>query len=91
MLIGLARAQAPADPALPSPVEDRSYKLLWENDDWNFLRDPALRNDFWDPIKYVRLSPVLDDWYLTVGGEVRQVWEQAGNDNWGKSPYMNAF
>jgi hypothetical protein len=79
----LLRAQA--------PLEDRSYSLLRENEDWSFLRDPSLREDFWDPIKYIRLSPESEDWYLTIGGEVRQVWEQTGNNNWGRSPYMDAF
>jgi hypothetical protein len=25
------------------------------------------------------------------GGEVREVWEQIGNDNWGQQPVMNAY
>ena len=32
-----------------------------------------------------------DDWYLTIGGEVREVWEQIGNDNWGQQLYMNGY
>jgi len=91
VLLGMARAQAPTDQTAAAPVADRGYKLLRENEDWSFLRDPALRDDFWDPIKYIRLSAVSEDWYLTIGGEVRQVWEQTGNNNWGKNPYMDAF
>ena len=70
---------------------DRSYKLLREDEDWSFLRDPTLRQDFWDPIKYIPLRGGADDWYLTIGGEVREVWEQIGNDNWGQQPYMNGY
>ncbi len=32
-----------------------------------------------------------EDWYLTIGGEARDVWEQIGNDNWGQQPYMNGY
>ena len=74
-------------PALP----DRSYKLLREDEDWSFLRDTALRKEFWDPIKYVRLRGGVDDWFMTIGGEAREVWEQIGNDSWGQQPYMNGY
>ena len=28
---------------------DRTYTLMPSDEDWSFLRDPALRQDFWDP------------------------------------------
>src|ERR1700730_922701 len=74
-----------------APKVDRNYKLLREEEDWRFLRDPTLRQDFWDPIKYILLLNRADDWYLTLGGEAREVWEQIGNDNWGQQPYMNGY
>ena len=77
--------------AAESPKVDRSYKLLREDEDWSFLQDPKLRDDFWDPVKYVRLRHNRNDWYLTIGGEARWVWEQDGNDNWGESPFWNNF
>jgi Alginate export len=88
-LTGLTAYAQPddADPAIP----DRSYKLLRYDDNWTFLRDRALRQDFWDPIKYISLRNGADDWYLTIGGEAREVWEQIGNDNWGQQPYMNGY
>jgi hypothetical protein len=67
------------------------YHLLREEDDWSFLGDPALRQDFWDPIKYIPLRRNSDDWYLTISGEAREVWEQTGNNNWGQQPYWNSF
>lgn len=82
-----AQPNAPADPA---PV-NRTYQLLRENEDWTFLRDKALRSDGWDPIKYIPLHGGADGWYLTIGGELRQVWEHVGNDNWGQQPYFNSF
>lgn len=82
-----AQSLQTSGPVLP----DRSYKLLREDEDWSFLRDPALRQDFWDPIKYIRLRGGSDDWFMTIGGEAREVWEQIGNDNWGQQPYMNGY
>jgi hypothetical protein len=70
---------------------DRTYKLLSSDEDWSFLRDPALRQDFWDPIKYIALRNHRDAWYLSIGGEVRQDGEKVGNDNWGQQPYWNSF
>jgi hypothetical protein len=72
-----------------SPAPGRTYNLLRENDDWSFLADPSQRSDFWDPIKYVSLA--CDGCYVSFGGEIREAFEQVGNDNWGKQPYMNAF
>src|SRR5258708_1132119 len=74
-------------PALPG----RSYKLLREDEDWSVLRDTALCKEFWDPIKYVRLRAGRNDWFLSMGGEAREVWEQIGNDSWGQQTYMNGY
>ena len=71
-------AHAQSDKAAGPPVPDRSYKLLRNDEDWTFLRAPTLRQDFWDPIKYIPLRNRVDDWYLTMGGEAREVWEQIG-------------
>jgi hypothetical protein len=72
-----------------SPAPVRTYNLLRENDDWSFLADPSLRSDFWDPIKYIPLG--CDACYVSLGGEIREAFEQVGNDNWGKQRYLNAF
>jgi Alginate export len=76
-----------------SPVPVRTYNLLRENDDWSFLADPSLRSDFWDSIKYIPLGCVTccEACYVSLGGEIREAFEQVGNDNWGKQRYMNAF
>jgi Alginate export len=90
-LLGMLPAHAQSDQADASAIPDRSYRLLSEDEDWSFLRDPALRQDFWDPIKYIPLRNGANDWYLTIGGEAREVWEQIGNDNWGQSPFWNGY
>jgi hypothetical protein len=84
-----ASAQTSSTPT--ATVQDRSYKLLREDEDWSFLQDRSLKEDFWDPIKYIPLRKRADDWYMTLGGEVREVWEQIGNDNWGQQPYQNGY
>src|SRR5258706_1328054 len=78
-------------PTVESPAPARVYHLLREDDDWSFLADPAERQGFWDPIKYIRLRRGRNDWFLSMGGEAREVWEQIGNDNWGQQPFMNAY
>jgi len=78
-------------PTVESPAPARIYHLLREDDDWSFLADPAKRQEFWDPVKYIRLRPARNDWFLSMGGEAREVWEQIGNDNWGQQPFMNAY
>ena len=88
-LIAASSLRAQTNEAGPPANSNRTYSLLRENEDWSFLKDPASSNDFWDPIKYIRLG--REGSYLTIGGEIREVFEQVGNDNWGKQPYMNAF
>jgi hypothetical protein len=78
-------------PTAEAPAPARIYHLLREDDDWSFLADPAQRQEFWDPIKYIRLRVGRNDWFLSIGGEAREVWEQIGNDNWGQQPFMNGY
>jgi hypothetical protein len=89
--VGSLRSQGQATPVneLQSPA--RTYHLLREDDDWSFLASPIERQDFWDPIKYIPLRPDRNDWFLSMGGEARFIWEQIGNDNWGQQPFMNGY
>src|SRR5580704_10853262 len=91
LLVGLPPAHAQSDEAVGPEPPNRSHMLLREDEDWSFLRDRSLRQDFWDPIKYIPLRGDANDWYLTIGGEAREVWEQIGNDNWGQQPFMNGY
>src|SRR5258707_4132546 len=78
-------------PTAESPAPARIYHLLREDDDWSFLADPTLRQELWDPIKYIRLRSGRDDWLLSLGGEAREGWGQIGNDNTGQQPFMNGY
>jgi hypothetical protein len=91
LLVGAQLVHAQSEQGANSPNQDRSFRLLSEDEDWSFLHDPTLRQDFWDPMKYIRLRNDSDDWYLTIGGEAREVSEQIGNDNWGQRPFMNGY
>src|ERR1700675_4792171 len=91
VLLAAAPARCQSASSASSDVPDRSFKLLREDEDWSFLSDPAKRQDFWDPLKYIRLREGHDDWFMTIGGEAREIWEQIGNDNWGKQPFWNAY
>ena len=87
--ISALSVRAQSDDAKPPVSPVPTYTLLRENENWSFLKNTTLSNDFWDPIKYIPLRG--EGSYLTIGGEVREVFERVGNDNWGKQPYMNAF
>ena len=62
--------QAQPAPARSAPAAPRRIYLTDRADeDWSFLKNRAYRTDFWDPLKYIPLG--REDWYLTLGGEVR--------------------
>jgi hypothetical protein len=91
LLVGPALIALQAQEIAPTPVPDRNYKLIRSDEDWSFLRDKTLRSDFWDPVKHIPMRKTEKDWFVTFGGEVRETWEQIGNDNWGQSPIMNGY
>jgi hypothetical protein len=84
-------AQGQSTPPVIDEAQARTYHLLREDDDWRFLADQSERQDFWDPLKYVRLRQERNDWFLSMGGEARGTWQRIENDNWGQQPYANDF
>jgi hypothetical protein len=73
-------------PREASSQEERpAYENLRYEEDWSVLRDPQLRTDFLDPVKYV---PLTEDGevLLSVGGEVRERYEYTGDPAWGDDP-----
>ncbi len=67
------------------PAAPPAYKLLRYDEDYSYLKNPSCRIDFWDPIKYIPLCD-RDDWYLSVGGEVRERNEFYHNPGAGSDP-----
>jgi len=72
-----------AEPKKPEPPP--AYKLLRYEEDYSFLKDPARRTDFWDPIKYIPFWG-WDDWYLSFGGDIRERFEFYRNQDAGSGP-----
>jgi hypothetical protein len=75
---------APAKPgtgAGPPPP----YHLSRWGEDYSYLKDPARRTDFWDPIKYIPLNEE-GDWYLSLGGQVRYRYEFYEDNALGAGP-----
>jgi alginate export protein len=83
---------APASPTTPTPSPNPSprpqYRQLRYDEDWSFLSDPTRRTEAMDRIKYIPLN-ARGDWYLSIGGEVRQQYERYRNPGWGREPRDN--
>ena len=60
-----------------------AYKILRFNENYACLSNPANRTDWADPIKYVSLRTNAPDWYLTLGGELRERFEGNYDPNFG--------
>ena len=52
-------------------------------EDFQFLKNPEKRTDFFDPLKYIPFNE-SESVYLTLGGETRQHFEFISNNNWGQ-------
>lgn len=59
------------------------YNIQRFDEDYSYLRDAGKRVDPFDRLKYIRLRKGRDDWYLTIGGEVRPFYERFDNNNFG--------
>jgi hypothetical protein len=75
-----APSEMPAAPAAqPTPP---AYTVLRYNENYSYLRDPAMRTDFFDPIKFIPLND-KGDWYASLGGEIRDRYEYFNNNLFG--------
>ncbi len=79
----LASVSAAAAPAARDPRPPATPYRVEEN--WAFLRDPALRTDPVDALKFIPLDPEGTD-FVTLGGEARHVWRYFHNEAWGAQP-----
>lgn len=69
-------------------TESISYKSLRYQEDYRYLRN-SKNTDFWHPIKYIPLGKYIslgdqEDWYLSIGGEMRQRYEFNRNELYGE-------
>ena len=65
---------------LPVPP---SYKILRFDENYSCLSNAVNRTDWFDPIKYIPLRTGEPDWYLTLGGELRERFEGVYDPNFG--------
>ena len=81
-------------PAAPAPVSPKPgtgggppppYTPVRYNEDYSYLKDPAKRTDFFDPIKYIPLNEA-GDVYLSLGGQFRERYEYFNNANFDPGP-----
>lgn len=68
--------------AAPDP-HPPPYTLLRFNERYDSLADPLNRSDFFDPAKYIALSPSDPHLYLSFGGELRERYERFDNAGFG--------
>jgi hypothetical protein len=67
------------------PTSPPAYGLLRQDEDYRYLGNPACRDDYWDRLKYVRLGSNQDT-FLTLGGAIREWYENFHNASWGSGP-----
>jgi hypothetical protein len=72
--------QAPPNPSPPP------YTLLRFNEDYSYLADPARRTDPFDAVKYISLSADDALSYLSLGGDLRERYENFTYPGFGVSP-----
>ena len=58
------------------------YKSTRYDEDWSALKDPALRTDPLDAIKWIPLNSD-GSWWMTLGGELRERFESSSNRDFG--------
>ncbi len=86
-LTGLLKAQTP-DPTpahAPQPGVRPPLSPFPRFEDWSFLRDPSLRVDPYDRLKFIPLNDSGTN-YLTFGFESRTEFQYLNNYDWGAGP-----
>jgi hypothetical protein len=82
ILAGLLRAEAEDVASVPPPPP---FKQLRYDENYASLRDPQRRADYLDDIKFISFN-TNGDWYLTLGGDIRERYEYYHNSLWGRGP-----
>jgi hypothetical protein len=72
---GVSHAQG-LNPLRPGYASERY------DEDWSFLRDRSQRTDLFDPIKWIPLAR-NGSWFLTIGGELRERYQDVRNEEFG--------
>ena len=67
------------------------YKPLRFEEDYSNLNDATNRRDVFDELRYVPLSKSSPDWFLSLGGELRERFEAIDHDNFGIQSGSDSF
>ncbi|MFO1499392.1 MAG: alginate export family protein [Verrucomicrobiota bacterium] len=86
LLVSLAAWPGPgAASVVPRSKSHPSFQQLRFDEDYSYLRDPALRADAFDTIKFIPLN-ARGSAFLSTGGEIRERFEYVEHNNWGRGP-----
>src|SRR5437867_3899147 len=85
MGLGVCRTAAEQSTDSTLPTSAPPFKQLRYDENYRYLRDPAGRADYLDALKFITLN-TSRDWYLTLGGEIRERYEYYHNSFWGRGP-----
>jgi alginate export protein len=72
------------------PCPTATYRYLRYEEDYRYLRNPDCRTDPLDAIKFIALNHD-GDWFLSLGGEVRENMEYFHNPTWGQEPQGSPY
>jgi hypothetical protein len=92
-LCTLARADQPSPTPSRAPVRTTApsdYTTIRADQNWSFLAAPANRTDTFDRLEYLQLADRAN-WFLSLGGEIREANESIGYDQWGANPRENSY
>src|SRR5690348_3344781 len=76
---------------LDAPATAPSYNPLRFEEDYSELAEEARRQDVFDDLRYIPLSKDSRDWYLSLGGELRERIEAINHDNFGIESGSNSY
>src|SRR5205814_3483420 len=85
MGLGVCRTAAEQSTDSTLPTSAPPFKQLRYNENYAYLRDTSRHSDYLDAIKFIPLN-TNRDWYLTLGGEIRERYESYHNSLWGRGP-----
>src|SRR5262249_8038770 len=68
----------------PAPETRPAFQPFRYDEDWSFLSDNSRQTDWLDRLKYIPLG--REDWYATLGGEIRQRFELLDQPGFGTGP-----
>ncbi len=76
-------------PSCPSPPS--TLPLMTYDEDVRYLENPACRTGFLNSLQFIPLRSEGENYYLSLGGWIRERGEYVSNPNWSRSPSGNTY